>query len=149
MVISKDKSIGSASVRTSKKMSRILNVYLRPFNITTEQWGVLRTLSESDRISQKELSDLADKDQATLTKILDLLEKHDFVKRIANPTDRRSYLIAITEKGMDLTKEVAPCLEDIFTKIIKGIDEKSLAIYQEVLLSLERNIDTLLEQENN
>lgn len=149
MVMSMDKSIGSASVRTSKKLSRILNVYLKPFHITTEQWSVLRTLSESDRISQKELSELADKDQATLTKILDLLEKHDFVKRIANPADRRSYLIAITGKGTDLTKEVAPFLEDIFSDIINGIDENSLTIYQEVLLSLERNIDALLEKENN
>ncbi|MBS4174880.1 MarR family transcriptional regulator [Bacillus sp. FJAT-49736] len=147
--ISKDKAIGSASVRTSKKISRFLNVNLKPFNITTEQWSVLRTLSETDHISQKELSELADKDQATLTKILDLLEKHQFVKRVSNPADRRSFLITITDQGEALAKKVAPFIEEIFVKIINGIDEQSIEIYQEVLLSLERNIDLLLDEENN
>ncbi|WP_240515989.1 MarR family transcriptional regulator [Bacillus atrophaeus] len=34
------------------------------------------------------MSARADKDQATLTKILDLLEKKNFIRREANPRDR-------------------------------------------------------------
>ncbi|WP_223254965.1 MarR family transcriptional regulator [Bacillus atrophaeus] len=45
-------------------------------------------VGESRGISQKELSARADKDQATLTKILDLLEKKNFIRREANPRDR-------------------------------------------------------------
>jgi DNA-binding MarR family transcriptional regulator len=149
VVMSKDKSIGSASVNTSRKISRILNIYLKPYHITTEQWSVLRTLSESDHISQKELSEIADKDQATLTKILDLLEKNEFAKRIPNPSDRRSFLIKITEKGTELAGEIAPYIEDVFSKIIHGIGEESLEIYQNVLLSIEKNIDSLLKDQNN
>ncbi len=143
--MSKDKTIGSATVRLSKKLTRIVNFYLKPYNITTEQWSVLRTLNEADHISQKQLSERTDKDQATLTKILDLLAKHDFVKRVPNPSDRRSFLIEITEKGTDLTEKVLPYLEEIYTKIIDQIDSDRLKIYQEVLLSLESNIDLLIE----
>ncbi|MBA2873396.1 MarR family winged helix-turn-helix transcriptional regulator [Thermaerobacillus caldiproteolyticus] len=149
MDISKDKSIGSASVRVSRKITRILNVYLKPYNITAEQWGVLRTLNESDKISQKELAERADKDQATLTKILDLLEKNGFAERIPNPTDRRSFLITITEKGTELSQQLIPFIETVFEKFVHQIDEEKLAIYQEVLRSIERNIDALLENPNN
>ncbi|MEK5521645.1 MarR family winged helix-turn-helix transcriptional regulator [Heyndrickxia sp. FSL W8-0423] len=149
MAISKDRSIGFASVRTSKKMSRTINFYLKSYNITSEQWSVLRTLSEHDHISQKELSIRADKDQATLTKILDLLEKSEVIKRKVNPSDRRSFLIMITEKGKNLVEEVAPYLEEIFSKIINGIDEESLHIYLKVLQQIEDNADSLLEDVNN
>ncbi|MCM3666745.1 MarR family transcriptional regulator [Mesobacillus subterraneus] len=148
MDITMDKAIGSASVRLSKKLTRIINIYLKPYNITTEQWSVLRTLSDSDEISQKELSQRSDKDQATLTKILDLLVKHELVERLPNPADRRSFLIKITAKGGKIVHEVTPYLEKIFLKITREISEEKLLMYREVLLSLEANIDGLLEQNN-
>ena len=145
MTLSKDKSIGSASVRLSKKLTRFLNGYLKSFNITTEQWSVLRTLNERDHITQKELSVRADKDQATLTKILDLLEKNKFVERIKNSTDRRSFIVKITEEGRELTEKVLPFLEEIFEKITDQIEADKLAIYQEVILSLEESMNSILE----
>ncbi|RSD26637.1 MarR family winged helix-turn-helix transcriptional regulator [Mesobacillus subterraneus] len=146
--MSMDKAIGSASVRLSKKLTRIINFYLKPYHITTEQWSVLRTLNESDEISQKELSIRSDKDQATLTKILDLLVKQQNVERIPNPIDRRSFLVKITPKGARVAEEVSPYLETVFEKITIGINEERLALYQEVLHSLEDNIERLLEENN-
>ncbi|WP_102028603.1 MarR family winged helix-turn-helix transcriptional regulator [Salirhabdus sp. Marseille-P4669] len=147
--MSLDKAIGAGSVRLSKKITRFINHQLKPYQITTEQWSVLRTLSESDQITQKELSERADKDQATLTKILDLLEKHLLIERVPNPNDRRSFLIAITSKGKRLSQEVAPYLNDIYKKLIRSIDEEKLTIYQEVMLSLEKQIDILFQEQNN
>ena len=148
MDMSMDKAIGSASVRLSKKLTRIINYYLKPYRITTEQWSVLRTLNESDEVSQKELSIRSDKDQATLTKILDLLVKHENVERLANPLDRRSFLVKITPKGTKLVEEVTPYLEEIFMKITHGIDEERLSMFREVLLTMEDNIERLLEENN-
>lgn len=149
MNISMDKAIGAASVRLSKKITRLINLFLKPYNITTEQWGVLRTLFEMDDIAQKELSIRSDKDQATLTKILDILEKNGFVGRASNPSDRRSFLIRITEKGRNLVEEVSPYLEQFYGDIVKEIDSEKIEIFQEVMLSLEGRIDFLIEERNN
>jgi DNA-binding MarR family transcriptional regulator len=146
MEMSMDKAIGSASVRLSKKLTRIVNLHLKPYRITTEQWSVLRTLFETDDISQKELSERADKDQATLTKILDLLEKNEFIERAQNPADRRSFLIRMTQKGTELVEDVTPYLEEVFAKVTASIQAEKLEIYKEVLLSLENNIEALLEE---
>ncbi|MFT9596759.1 MarR family winged helix-turn-helix transcriptional regulator [Mesobacillus sp.] len=148
MDMSMDKVLGSASVRLSKKLTRIINYYLKPYRITTEQWSVLRTLNESGEVSQKELSIRSDKDQATLTKILDLLVKQENVERLANPLDRRSFLVKITPKGAKLVEEITPYLEDIFMKITNGLDEERLAMFREVLLTIEDNIERLLEENN-
>lgn len=147
MFVSMDRAIGSASVRLSKRIARIINHHLKAFNITTEQWGVLRTVNESGLITQKTLSERSDKDKATLTKILDLLEKHQYTERVQNPEDRRSFLIQITEKGTNLVEEVGPYLKEVYSEIIDGIDQDKLLLYQEVLTSLENNIDTMLMNE--
>jgi DNA-binding MarR family transcriptional regulator len=149
MTISNDKGIGAASVRLSKKITRLINLFLKPYNITTEQWSVLRTLHETDDIAQKDLSNRVDKDQATLTKILDILEKNRFAERISNPIDRRSYLIRITEKGRKLVGEVTPYLERIYDEMVKDIESEKIDIFKEVMLSLEGRIDYLFEEGNN
>ncbi|MEW8972384.1 MAG: MarR family transcriptional regulator [Mesobacillus sp.] len=146
MDLSMDKAIGSASVRLSKRLTRIINLYLKPYQITTEQWSVLRTLSEFNEISQKELSLRSDKDQATLTKILDLLVKQENVERIPNPLDRRSFLVKITPKGKKIVSEVTPYLENVFTKITHGIEADHLTVFKDVSLTLEANIEKLLEE---
>jgi DNA-binding MarR family transcriptional regulator len=148
MEMSMDKAIGSASVRLSKKITRIINFYLKPYGITTEQWSVLRTLNESGEVSQKELSIRSDKDQATLTKILDLLVKQENAERLSNPQDRRSFLVKITPKGAKLVDEVSPYLEEIFLKITHGIHGEKLKTFRETLLSLEDNIERLMEENN-
>lgn len=148
MKMSMDKAIGSASVRLSKKLTRIINHHLKTYHITAEQWSVLRTLNESDKISQKELSIRSDKDQATLTKILDLLVKQENVERVPNPQDRRSFLVEITPKGTKLVEEVTPYIEEIYVKITHGIDAANLDIFKEVLSELEDNIAGLLEENN-
>lgn len=145
-MVTMDKKIGSASVRVSKKITRIVNHHLKSYQITTEQWVVLRTLKDSDRISQKELSIKTDKDQATLTKILDLLEKREAVRRVPNPSDRRSYLIEITQKGEDLVQILTPYIENIFMNIVSGIEPEKLAAFQEVLGTIENNIEQLLAE---
>ncbi|MCY9110996.1 MarR family transcriptional regulator [Bacillus atrophaeus] len=65
------------NIKTSRRIIRFLAFHLKEEGITPEQWTVLKRVGESRGISQKELSARADKGQATLTEILDLLEKEE------------------------------------------------------------------------
>ncbi|MGA9224814.1 MAG: MarR family transcriptional regulator, partial [Mesobacillus sp.] len=57
-----------------------------------------------------------------------------------------SFLIKITKKGAQLVKVVTPNLEEVFAKITNSIQAEKLAIYKETVLSLEKNIEMLLEE---
>lgn len=141
-----DDLIGFSTVRTSKRISRLLNLKLKPYEVTVEQWTVLKRLHEVDNINQKDLSERTDKDQATLTKILDLLEKRELAIRKQNPDDRRSYLVGITDKGKRLTEELIPFVESIFTNIIGNIPKENLENYMFVLQQLHKNIESYKEK---
>jgi Transcriptional regulators len=155
MFESYDQDIGSLTNRTNKKLIHYLNSKLEKFQLTTEQWMVLLKLSEQDKISQKFLAEISGKDQPTLTRILDILERKNFIKRHPSKEDRRSFAIHITEEGLTLSKKVAPFLEEIFKDMLNGISDEKLKIYQEVLLQIDENINNLkydwrnsLEHEN-
>ena len=69
-------SLGYIINRTALRLKNELHKGLRLFNVTPDQWGLLAQLLEVDGISQRELAEKAGKDQPTITRILDLLEKN-------------------------------------------------------------------------
>lgn len=143
MFKSYDQDIGMLTSKTTKKLMHYLNSNLEKFHLTTEQWLVLLKLSNQNKISQKLLAELSGKDQSTLTRILDILERKNFIERHPSKEDRRSFVIHITEEGLGISKEVAPFLEEIFKDILKGISHEKLTIYIEVLLQIDENITNL------
>lgn len=147
MFESYDKNVGNFTNLVNKKMVYFLNSQLAAFDITAEQWQVLLTLSKHNKINQKVLSQTVNKDQPTLTRMLDILERKNLVERHMSKEDRRSFSIHITEKGLDLTEKLTPYIEDIFMKILNGISEKDLKIYLEVLTKIDNNITNLNQHE--
>lgn len=143
MFQSYDQDIGSLTNITNKKLIHYLNSQLEKFQLTTEQWIVLLKLSEQDKLSQKLLAKISGKDQPTLTRILDILERKKFIERHPSKEDRRSFSIHITEEGLILSKKVAPFLEEVFMAMLKGIPDEKLEIYKEVLLQINDNINNL------
>lgn len=141
MFESYDKDIGMLTSKISKRLSYYINAKLEEFNLTTEQWVVLTKLCEHNKISQKLLAEISGKDQSTLTRILDILERKKYIERHTSKDDRRSFEIHITKPGLMISNEVAPFLEKIFKELLQNISEEKLNIYIEVLLQINENID--------
>lgn len=148
MSISLDESIGMLTNQTNKKMIRHLNTTLEKYNITLEQWNVLLKLSLNDKLTQKQLAESVDKDQPTLARILDILERKKLIERLSNSEDRRSFLVHITDSGAKLIEEVAPYIEGIFKKMLKGISIEKINIFIQVLTAINWNIANCYEEEH-
>ena len=102
---------------------------------------MLLKLSGKNKISQKSLAEIVNKDQPTLTRILDILEKKSLIERHPNEKDRRCFVLHITEKGTALKEKIEPFLENVFEVILQGIPSENLNMYTKVLLQLNENID--------
>lgn len=143
MLDSYDQNVGNFTNLVNKKMVYFLNSQLGAFDITAEQWQVLYKLSKQNKINQKILSQLVNKDQPTLTRMLDILERKCLVERHPSKEDRRSFSICITQNGLALVEKLTPYIEDIFKKILNNISEKDLKVYLEVLIEIDNNITNL------
>lgn len=136
-----DKSVGMYMNSVNRQWLRFLTLSLKNYNITTEQWSVLLHLLENDGMNQRHLAEEVDKDQATLVRILDILEQKKLIVRKKCPEDRRSSLIYFTEEGKKLTSEIYPFIEDLLAKILNGITEDQLNLFIDTLNKIEKNIN--------
>lgn len=146
MFVSLDESIGLLSNQTNRKMVRYVNLMLKNYDITLEQWVVLLVLSKGDIMNQKQLAQKVEKDQPTLARILDILERKNLIERQSIKEDRRSFLVHITDLGINHKQEVATFLEDVFEKMLTGIPKSKIDIYKEVMLQVNQNITNQLQE---
>lgn len=109
------------------------------FKITIDQWLVIKCILENPTITQHELSELVFKDNASVTRIIDLLIKANYLEKEINPEDRRKYMLHVTKAGEDIIKNVQEIVLHNRSKALKGIDDKELEIADAVLRKIITN----------
>ncbi|CAC9974760.1 MarR family winged helix-turn-helix transcriptional regulator [Flavobacterium panici] len=77
-------------------------------DITVDQCLVLIILNENEKISQIEIAKLIFKDNASITRIIELMVKKDYLIREANEIDKRKSKLVITEKGRETIVLLTP-----------------------------------------
>jgi len=76
---------------------------------------------------------------ATMTAVLDTLERQGWIRRTPNPDDRRSVLIEITPEGRELADRFIPCLHIVERRVMSALTRRErhqlLALLGKVLAS--------------
>jgi len=88
----------------------------RDYRLTGPQLIVLHEIIKNDKMPIGCLAKTANLSNATITGIVDRLEKKGLVKRIRGSNDRRQILIQATETGTDTLKNAPPSLQKQFMK---------------------------------
>ncbi|KPH09689.1 MarR family transcriptional regulator [Rhizobium acidisoli] len=89
--------------RLGTHLGREVEAVLLKHGLSTSAFDVLATLRRAGaphRLSPGELLEMTMVSSGTMTNRIDQLEKAGFVERVVNPDDRRSVLIALTDKGL-------------------------------------------------
>ncbi len=74
--------------------------------VTASQAMVLNFLGEEDRILSRVLRQKLQITSATMTGILDRLERLDLIERQPHPDDRRAILVCLTNQGLRYAKKI-------------------------------------------
>ena len=104
-------------MRVYNKWHSIIKKELKKMNLTHPQFVVLASLaylSQNDNeITQIMISKLAGIDVMTISQILSLLEKQNFVKRKEHSKDTRAKAVILNKKGEEVLQKAVPLVEQI------------------------------------
>lgn len=109
-------------------------------NLTLEQSAVLMILMQNGALYQSELANIMSKDNPTLTRILDLLEKKTYLTREVSSTDRRKFKILLTVEGKTKLTQILPIIKQIRQTLFKGFSAKHMTQLKEIKTLIESNI---------
>lgn len=136
-----NESIGFIVYKTALKLRTEMSRRLKPFGLTPEQWTLLGCLAEQDAITQRELAERTFKDGPTTTRLLDKLVETGLVRRDGCATDRRSFIISITDKGRKIREEILPVATKMNEDAGRGISDDDKAALFSLLNRIQKNIE--------
>jgi DNA-binding MarR family transcriptional regulator len=102
---------------------------LAEMGLSGRQYMLLAVLSSDDPPSQLELASLCGLLPAQVVPVLDKLEERGLVARTRSATDRRRYVVSLTDKGREALAEA----DALGRRVVAGIDPKAAEVVVETL----------------
>ena len=94
------------TIRTADLVFDRIGRLLRPLGVSAAGGLVLGLLRDHGDLSPSELGQRLIVTRATVTGVVDSLERRGYVRRMPNPADRRSVLVELTPDGRRVVQEV-------------------------------------------
>jgi DNA-binding MarR family transcriptional regulator len=109
------------------------------FEITIDQWLVLKTIQENDDVSQQEIAEKVFKDMASVTRITEILVQKQYLKREMHPTDRRRFSLSLTTKGDEIIENVFPIVIENRKQALSKLDNTEIEDLRKKLNTITNN----------
>lgn len=140
--INKEDILHLLTGRTPLGINRLISHQMKEYNIslTKEQWSILAVLWEEDGCTQQKLADATYRDRPGVSRLLDNLQKEQFIERRPDADDRRINLIYLTEKGKMIQEPVLEALNNTVAAITQNISEEQIDNLRETLDQINENI---------
>lgn len=112
------------------------------FDINMKSHGRYLIHIHENNLSQEDLAELFGQTKGTVAKSLKYLETEGYIERKADPTNRRKYILTVTEKGEEAIPVIKNNLEEWEEKVgISDLDDET----REKIREIARKSKLLLE----
>ena len=102
-------------------------------DITIDQCLILMVLTRNANISQNEMAQLVFKDNASITRMIELMVKKEYLARTVHNEDRRKYILEITEKGKKTIDLIDPVIKQNRETALHDFSEEEIVLLDKML----------------
>lgn len=113
---------------------------LKPHNLTRVKWLALGILKRHPTLTQVELAEKLELGAASVGRLVDRLEERGFVTREADPNDRRSYRLHLTEEAISLLRDLDGLADSLRADTLDNFSEDEVETLNAGLSKLKRNL---------
>jgi MarR family transcriptional regulator, organic hydroperoxide resistance regulator len=121
-------SLARAIARTVQK-----DLWLLGVDVTFEQGFILFELEHRNGQPQQQLAEATDKDEPSITRLIDNMIKHGLVLRVTDAKDRRVNLIHLTTKGRKIQKKLISHSQKHLEELLRDVKAEDLQIWFQVM----------------
>jgi len=120
------------AIKAYRKVSQ-KNINTVVKDITIDQCIILMILNMDENIPQNELAILVFKDNASITRMIELMVKKDYLNRTIHKEDRRKFNLELTEKGKNTLELLAPIIQINRNKALNGLSLEEIDVLDKTL----------------
>lgn len=144
-VISGDPIISDKVMIALRKIIRAIDMnskkLVKRVGLTGPQLMILREIAGKNDISPGEIATAVSLSQATVTGILERMEKRSLLTRKRSENDKRRSLVRLTELGRQTVENAPPLMQEAFVERFTGLQEweqmSILSVLQRLVVLME------------
>jgi DNA-binding MarR family transcriptional regulator len=110
-------------------------------DIVPMQVRVLKIIANKPQCTAVDIATFLDRDKAQVTRLLNSLIEQALILKKANPEDRRSQYLLVTQSGEEILAKLAKVEASIFEKMKAGLNEQDLTTFEHVARTMSSNLN--------
>ncbi len=133
MAFDKSKSAGYLANHMARLFAIGLHERIRPLGLAPAQFMTLLELWEEDGLTQKELVQRLDVEQATMANTLTRMERDKLINRKPHPADGRAQSICLTRKAKELKEEATQAAREQNEVALADFSQKEKEVFLKLM----------------
>ena len=102
--------------------------------LTIDQFGFLIAIYEKkEEVIQKDMAEVLGKDQSSILRIVDSLEKKELIRRVVDNNDRRKNFLMVTKKGDNVINQYLKIESQLDDKLFDGLSKSDIDTFYKVM----------------
>jgi DNA-binding MarR family transcriptional regulator len=116
---------------------------IKRYGVSADQWAVISNVVRDAGLTQKQLSQMINKDQGNLTRMIDKLVNRGYILRDIDENDRRSVKLLPTHSSKQLVEKISPIEQEHYEKLLNSFNQEDKERLLELLNKAYLNISSL------
>jgi MarR family transcriptional regulator, transcriptional regulator for hemolysin len=129
-----------------RTFARIVDAQLRELGLAMSQLPVLIVLKQGKPLPQAELARIARVEQSSMAQLLNRMERDGLVERIADPADKRSRLISLTERASRRMHKGKAIMDATVKIALQGFSAAEIERLDELMRRINENLERAAEE---
>jgi DNA-binding MarR family transcriptional regulator len=110
------------------------------------QPGILKLLWDNDGLKQKEIANYRNLQPATVTRMLQRMEKKGFIYREQDTEDMRVSRIYLADHGKEVKEELEKKIQQLEQETYANFSEEEMTLMRKFLLMMEENLHKVQDE---
>lgn len=133
---------------TAHSVRRAFDRRALKLGVTRAQWRLMLRLAASPSLRQVEVAELLDIEPITLCRIVDRLEEAGLVERQRDPSDRRAWLLNLTERAEPLLEKLRAIATELSAEAFGGLESAQIDVLRSGLARIRDNLSQSTDTQN-
>ena len=133
---------------TAHSVRRAFDRRALKLGVTRAQWRLMLRLAASPSLRQVEVAELLDIEPITLCRIVDRLEEAGLVERQRDPSDRRAWLLNLTQRAEPLLEKLRAIATELSAEAFGGLELAQIDALRSGLARIRDNLSQSTDTQN-
>ena len=116
------------------------------YGITYDQWLVLSAISQKQGLTQIVIAESTNKEPASISRILKLLEKKEMVEKLPDKNNKRAKRIYLSPAGDEIQQKATKTYNSLAKEGFNGVYEQEINLFVRILDKLKGNFEKMSEK---